>query len=215
MKIMIINPNSSDEMTLAVEKTALEFVNNRYEVICKKLENAPKFIGNDEDQAVIGLELIQMVKEYEDKVDGFIIACHLDPNLDAVKEVSKKPVTGIGEASMKMATIIGRNFSVIGANENTVILKKRLIRKYGLENSLASVRAPMKSDINMSEEDRLISAAELAVKEDRAEVIVLGCAGFSGLDKKIEEKLNVPVLDGVICGLMIISGLIEYGEMKK
>lgn len=212
---MIINPNSSDEMTLAIENTALQYVNNEYEVICKKLENAPAFIGSDADQAIIGNELLQVVKENEDKVDGFIIACHLDPNLDAVKEITSKPVTGIGEASMKMATIIGRTFSVIGANENTIILKKRLIRKYGLENSLASVRAPKGDVAQMSQEERLISAAELAVNEDKAEVIVLGCAGFSGLDKKIEEKLKVPVLDGVVCALMIISGLVKYENMKR
>lgn len=215
MKIMIINPNSSDEMTTAVEKSALLFVNNEYEIVCKKLVNAPPFIGSDADQAIIGYELLKLVKEYEDEVDGFIIACHLDPNLDAVKEITSKPVVGIGEASMKMATMIGRTFSVIGANENTIILKKRLIRKYGLENYLASVRAPKSSTGDMSEEERLISAAELAVKEDKAEVVVLGCAGFSGLDKKIEDKLHVPVLDGVICALIIISGLVKYSNMKK
>ena len=49
-----------------------------------------------------------------------------------------------------------------------------------------------------------------AVDEDMAEVIVLGCAGMTGLDKRLESELGVPVLDGVVCALIIASGLVKY-----
>lgn len=44
-----------------------------------------------------------------------------------------------------------------------------------------------------------------------AEVIVLGCAGMAGLDKRLQERLGAPVLDGVICALIIATGLAKYG----
>lgn len=50
-----------------------------------------------------------------------------------------------------------------------------------------------------------------AVEEDGAEVIVLGCAGLTGLDRKIRETLDVPVLNGVICALILTSGFARYG----
>jgi allantoin racemase len=53
--------------------------------------------------------------------------------------------------------------------------------------------------------------SEQAVEEDLAEVIVLGCAGLAGMDKKIQEELGVPVLDGVTCALIIATGLVRYG----
>ena len=56
-----------------------------------------------------------------------------------------------------------------------------------------------------------MQAARAAVEEDMAEVIVLGCAGMAGLDKRIQEALGVPVLDGVICALIIAEGLVRYG----
>jgi allantoin racemase len=43
-----------------------------------------------------------------------------------------------------------------------------------------------------------------------AEVIVLGCAGMTGLDKRLEQKLGVPVLDGVVCAFIIAVGLVKY-----
>ena len=42
---------------------------------------------------------------------------------------------------------------------------------------------------------RALSKAALA--EDRAEVIVLGCAGLAGMDKALQRSLGVPVLEGL------------------
>ena len=42
-------------------------------------------------------------------------------------------------------------------------------------------------------------------------MIVLGCAGLTGMDKLIEQELGVTVLDGVICALIVATGLVRYG----
>jgi allantoin racemase len=34
---------------------------------------------------------------------------------------------------------------------------------------------------------------------------------MTGLDKQLERDLNVPVLDGVVCALKLLEGLISYG----
>ncbi|MDD3514729.1 MAG: aspartate/glutamate racemase family protein, partial [Synergistaceae bacterium] len=114
------------------------------------------------------------------------------------------------EASMKMATMLGHSFSVIAPVERTVPNKKALVDKYGLSRDMASVR-PASIEQGADEAERLIAAGRRAVEEDMAEVLVLGCAGFAGLDKRMEKELGVPVLDGVICALIIASGLVKYG----
>jgi len=62
-----------------------------------------------------------------------------------------------------------------------------------------------------SDEEKYLQAALSALEEDMAEVIVLGCAGMAGLDKRLEEKLAAPVLDGIACALIIAAGLVKYG----
>ena len=54
------------------------------------------------------------------------------------------------------------------------------------------------------------STAEKALAIDDAEIICLGCAGMTGMDKRLQEELNIPVLDGVICALKIAEGLVGY-----
>jgi allantoin racemase len=59
--------------------------------------------------------------------------------------------------------------------------------------------------------EKLIQEGEKAIKEDGAEVLILGCAGMVGLDKEIEKIVRVPVIDGVVSALMMMESLIRYG----
>ena len=44
-----------------------------------------------------------------------------------------------------------------------------------------------------------------------AVIIVLNCAGMTGLDKRLQLKLNTPVSDGVVCALILTMGFLKYG----
>jgi len=210
MKIMIINPNSDLEMTKAIQETAENYAKD-FEVTTVSTQGAPRFIETYEDQSEAAPGMIKLVKENEREYDGFIIACHCDPNLDTIKEVTKKPVVGIGEASMKLASMLGHSFSVISMTSQSIPNKEALINKYGLQDYLASVRAAEEDKEYSSDEEKFFEVGKKTVEEDYAEVLVLGCAGMTGIDKKLEKRLGVPVLDGVICALIILKGLIEYG----
>ena len=211
MKILIINPNSDPEMTEAIKKTAGDFAGGKYEVDCLPTPGAPKFIETYEDVSKAAPGMIRLIRENEEVCDGFIIACHSDPNLDVMKEITSKPVVGIGEASMKIASMLGHKFSVISDTTHSIPNKEDLARKYHLDKALASVRAPREKDKEDIDETRYTSLARKAVEKDAAEVLVLGCAGLTGLDKPLQTAVGVPVLDGIICALVIISGLIQYG----
>ena len=210
MKILIINPNSDLEMTEAIQRTAENFSDGEFEVTCKPTPGAPKFIETYEDEIKTAPGMIQLVRENEDKFDAFIIACHDDPNLDVMKEITRKPVVGMAEASMKIASMLGHRFSVLTTSEHSIPIKEALARKYHLQDVLVSVRAPGKETIEKSNELKYMETAQSSIKEDMAEVLVLGCAGMTGLDKRLEEKLGIPVLDGIVCALIIASGLVKY-----
>ena len=211
MRILIINPNSSEAMRDAIQKTADDFADNEFEVICKSTLSAPPFIETYEDQIKAAPGMIQLIRENEDQFDAFIVACHSDINLDVLKKITNKLVVGIGEASMKMASMLGHRFSVVSIHQHSIPNKEALVHKYFLENYLASIKAPPEDMCDCGDEEKTYLAAKAAIEKDMAEVIVLGCAGMTGLDKKLQEKLGVPVLDGVICALIITTGLVKYG----
>ncbi|MCP4295866.1 MAG: Asp/Glu/hydantoin racemase, partial [Proteobacteria bacterium] len=203
--------NSDLEMTQAIKESASENRESDLEISCLLTPGAPKFIDTYQDavQAIPGM--IQLYKENEQEFDAFIIACHCDPNLDLLKEISNKPVVGIGESSMKIASMLGHRFSVISTSPHSIPNKEALIRSYHLQDQLASIKAPLEKEMDLSDHKKYLVTARRAIEEDRAEVIVLGCAGMAGLDKSLERELGVPVLDGVKCALIIASGLVRFG----
>jgi len=211
MRILVINPNSDPKMTAAIRQSACDFAADRFEVCCEATPGAPKFIETYEDDVAAAPGMLRLVRQHEDTCDAFVVACHGDSNLDAIKESTKRPVVGIGEASMKIASMLGHSFSVVTTAKRSIPPKRAQARKYHLQDLLVSVRAPDSDASDCGDEKLFLDLARVAVEQDLAEVIVLGCAGLTGMDKLIQEKLGVPTLDGVVCALMIAEGLARYG----
>jgi len=211
IKILIINPNSSELLTSNIQKTAEDYADGDFFVKTVNIPTGPEYLNYYAERAAISGDMVKIVKENEDEYDAFIIAAHCDPNLDVLKEITTKPVVAMGEASMKMATMLGHSFSVVSANLYAVPNKKRMIHEYHLDGYNASVRAPAKKLDSWSQTDVLRSEARKAVEDDLAEVVVLGSGGMCGLNKSMSEELGVPVLDGVVCSLIIACGLVKAG----
>ena len=210
MKLLIINPNSDKKMSQAILSSARQFSDGDFDVDCLSTPGAPLFIDTYQDTAAALPGMVELLNRHIADYDAFIVACHCDPNLDLMKELTNKPMVGIGEASMKIATMLGHRFSVISTDSRSVPNKEALIRSYHLQDLLASVKFPIATLENRSDEEKYLLTAQAAIEEDMAEVIVLGCAGMTGLDKRLEQKLGVPVLDGVVCALIIAAGLVKY-----
>lgn len=211
MRILIINPNSSQEMADQILQSAVAFTEDRYELACMPTPGTPDFIETYEDMDRAGPGMMKLLKENENDFDGFIVGCHYDPHLDTMKEMTAKPVVGIGQASMVMATMLGHRFSIVTTDDHSIPIHEALVQKYHLDGQLASVRAPSNEVSDLSEEEQFYTTSLEAVQQDMAEVIVLGCAGLSGLDLRLQNRLGVPVLDGVICALFMVEGWIKYG----
>jgi allantoin racemase len=211
MRILVINPNSDPEMTRAISSAAKAFAGDAFEVECRATAGAPRFIDTYEDQALAAPGMLKLVRDNQDGFDAFVVACHCDPNLDLMKEASRKPVVGIGEASMKIAAMLGHRFSVVSTASRSIPNKEALIDAYHLRGLLASVRAPREEWAEENPEERYFRTARAAIEEDGAEVIVLGCAGLAGLDRRLGERLGVPVLDPVVSALIVAWGLARAG----
>ncbi|NLY21464.1 MAG: Asp/Glu/hydantoin racemase [Tissierellia bacterium] len=208
MKILLINPNSDELVTNSMKLLAASYIEEGISIDCIDIPDAPKFIGSYYDHFLISKGLVNIIKENNDRYDGFIIGCHGDPNLELLKEITVKPLVGIGEVSMKVATLLGDSFSVIMASSDLIPNKKVMINNYGLDRYFNSVRvANVENEKKINEE--LVEACENAVYLDKSEVLVLGCAAFSGKKSIIERTLNVPVVDGVSISIGVLIGIIK------
>lgn len=218
MKLLVLNPNSDKKMAGKIQTCARHFAGDRFQVDCLCAPGGPEFLETYSDIQQSASGLIQLLQENTEKYDGFLVACGYDPNLDLLKELTCKPIVGTAEASMKIATMIGHRFSMLCTDIHSVPIKEELALHYGVERQVASVRVaqlPHCSDEGDAAPPELmeayVDACRRAANEDGAEVVVLSCAGFSGLDQLLTRQVGFPVLDGVSCGLILLEGMVRSG----
>jgi len=214
MKILCINPNSSLEMTRVIEKRCKQYSSENTEIVTKCLPEGPPSLESYQKAALAINQLVKEFVDWREQFDGFILACHSDIGVDLLREMTSKPVLGMGEASMLFAVVLGHKFSILSLKRKAIPKKEDLVKKYGFEDRCASVRETGLGANTSPKEilDRLIQEGMKAVEEDGAEVLILGCAGMGNLDEEIERDVGVPVIDGVVSALMLVESLIRYGK---
>src|SRR5258708_31245121 len=145
-----------------------------------------------------------------------IIACFDDTGLEAARSLASAPVIGIGEAAFHLATMLGHRFSAVTTLSRSIAAIETNLMKYALAGRCARVRAcevPVLSlDDPASNASAQISAEiELAKREDRAEAVVLGCAGMADLATLLTEKHGLPVIDGVASAVKLAEAFGTLG----
>lgn len=210
MKILMINPNSDENTDRILIRKAEAFPLPDTEVDVVHVKNAPRLICTYEERAASAEEMAEIIRSTEDTYDAYVVACHGDPNLDLVREISKKPVVGIAECSMKYAAAMGNGYAVVSPSLNFVSRKIALAHKYHADDLLRTVVAAKSN----SKED-LLEACMTAKNTFGVDVIVLGCANYADCDAYLEREVGIPVLDGVACALITASGLARYQKYKE
>ncbi len=218
MKILAINPNTTEEFNVDMDRVAKQYALPGTEVTVISPDEGPKSVEGSFDEALSVLSTVKVFSKFQQEYDAFIIACYSDPlSADALREITTKPVIGIAEASMQVAPLLGYKFSVVSTNERWKPLLESAVEKYGVKTRCASVRTtgltPLDLEKRSEREVKTIIRKEAlkAIEEDGAEVICLGCAGMAGFDKELEEELEVPVLDGFVCAIKVLEFFHQYG----
>ena len=216
MRILVVNPNTSPEMTRGIDGIAKKYAraDTRIETVCP--DEGPLSIESAYEEDIVALGVLEKVlKANRDGFDAVVIACFGDPHLYAAREISDVPVYGIAESAMHMACLFGYKFSIVTVLERARPIFEELVLKTGLQSKCASIRTTTLSVLDLEKDPGatlrvLTEAGKEAIEEDGAEVICLGCAGMAGLDKPMEQALGVPVLDGVVCAVKLAESAGDY-----
>jgi allantoin racemase len=216
MRILVVNPNTSEEMTRDIGVQASRYARPGTEIETVGAPWGPRSIEGHYEEHVAAVATLEAIGEHMDGVDGVVIACFGDPGLFAAREICPVPVVGIAEAAMLTACTVAFRFSVVTVLPRVRPLIEETVQRVGLTDRCASVRTTPLSVLDCERDPdaaarEIAIAARAAVAEDGAEAICLGCAGMGPLDRRVGDELGVPVLDGVACAVKLLEGIVEYG----
>ena len=216
MRIRVVNPNTTAAMTAGIAEAARMAAGPGTIIEAVTSPSGPVSIEGYYDEA---LSLPGLLKEIAAGdaagADAHVIACFDDTGLDAARQVATAPVIGIGEAAMHAAMLIANRFTVVTTLSRSIPALEHNLVKYGFDRR-GRVRASDVAVLDLEKPGsdaraRIDAEIRRAVAEDRAEAIVLGCAGMSALAADLSRAHGLPVIDGVGAAVKLAEMLVALG----
>lgn len=164
-----------------------------------------------------------------DGCDALAYVSVADYGISALRSAVSIPVIGSGEAALKFGRNIGSRFSIVTVwPTSTNFIHHDNLRRYGLLDSLASIRNVMDEEVISGSErpdafiadmqagndrtcERIIAACKRAIDEDGAEFIILGCTCMSPIASRIAANCSVPVLNPFATAVKIAETMLTLG----
>ena len=211
MNILVINPNTTVGMTEKIETAANRAAASGTQITAVTSASGPVSIEGYYDEALSVPGLLKVIRDRAD-FDAVVIACFDDTGLDAARCVTDKPVIGIGEAAYSMAGMLANKFSVVTTLARSVPALEHNLMKYGLDRRCARVRSSEVAVLDLEDDssgayEKIAAEIARAIADDKAEAIVLGCAGMTDLANKLSQQFDRPVLDGVACAVSLAEAM--------
>lgn len=215
MKIHLINPNTTANMTQKIGKAAEQVASSSTEIIATNPISGPVSIESHFDEAIGAVGVLEEIRRNPD-ADAYIVACFGDPGLLAAREMTESPVIGIAEAAFHMATLISTRFSIVTTLGRTGIIAEHLLQSYGFSHHCRKIRAAEIPVLDLEENielalNKIVEECLLAKAEDDIGAIVLGCGGMADLTQEISRRVGLPVVEGVTAAVKLAESLVSLG----
>ena len=218
MKLLLVNPNTSAAMTQAMADVARAVAAPGTVVVGRQPSFGPVSIESHFDDVFGAAGVAEQVRLAQregpgEAFDAVVIACFGDPGLDAARELTTAPVLGIAEAAFHAASFVATGFSVVTTMSRTCVIAERLVHRYGFERTCRGIHGtdiPVLALEACSDDTvaQIEAAARAALKQDRSGAIVLGCGGMAALCRTLQQRLGVPVIDGVSAAVKLAETLV-------
>jgi allantoin racemase len=220
VRLLIVNPNTTASMTVAIGESARAIARPTTEVVAVNPVDGPASIESDEDEyrCIPGLlGEVRQAAAAQRRPDAYVIACFGDPGLEQVRAIVDAPVLGIAQAAMHAAALSAGSFSVVTSMSATVPTAWALAKTYTPSQCLgvyASDIPVLQIDADPTTIEPIGDLCEKALTQDGSHAIVLGCAAMAKFASPLTERLGVPVVDGVVAATVLAEALVTMRQIN-
>jgi allantoin racemase len=216
MRILVVNVNTTESITETIAQQARAVASPGTEIVGLTPYFGAESVEGNFESYLAAIAVMDRVMAYDQPFDAVIQAGYGEHGREGLQELLNVPVVDITEAAASTAMFLGHAYSVVTTLDRTVPLIEDRLKLAGLYQRCASVRASGMAVLELEEDplaamEAIVRQAELAIREDKAEVICLGCGGMAGLDEQIRQRTGVPVVDGVTAAVTIAESLVRLG----
>lgn len=218
MRLLLANPNTSQDITDAIAAAARAAAGRDTEIKPVTARFGARVIATRTEMAVAEHAAIDLLAAEAAGCDAAIIGASLDSGLRAAREMLPIPVLGLTESALHIACLVGISFGAITSSGRSAALLREMIASYGLAGRCAGIAA-LESTAPAILTDPAGAQAAIAVQAralagQGADAIVLIGAVMAGMPARVQAQVDVPVLEGVSCAVLLAEGLVRLGLPK-
>jgi allantoin racemase len=203
--ILVVNPNTSQEMTEAIDRVAQAAAGPSANVVTIRSNNGPHTIEGALDAALATAGMLEVVADHQDPFDAVVVACFGDPGVEALRMLLRVSVVGIGAASFMHAAGLSQHFAIVTPVAGTPERYAAVTAAMGLDRQFVGTYPTPLSVADFESDDptvleTLVFHAEQAVK-DGADCLLFGCAGIADQVRDIEARVGVLCIASAAAGV--------------
>ena len=208
MRILVINPNSTEAMTAHVAAQLGLQINAGTDILQRTAAQGASVIATQQafdDGAQTSCAVLHQAIDEQLAFDKVLLACFGDPGLEAMRLITTRPVIGLAQVSIQVAERKYKPYAVVTAGAAWEAILVQRLRQWGVSNLFCGVQVMGGTGLDvfnnplaaMPAVQRAIAAARSAGSEN----IILGGAVFAGYKALMQESSidTQGVLDCVAC----------------
>ncbi|MGY9048125.1 MAG: aspartate/glutamate racemase family protein, partial [Rhodobacterales bacterium] len=149
MRILLVNPNMSTDMTDTMADIARQIAGPDVDVVPLTATRGFPYIASRAEAQIAGGIALEMIADNLSGVDAVILAAFGDPGLRAARELFDLPVIGMAEAAMMNAAMLGERFSIVTFSPVMRLWYLDCAQDSGLIGRCCGVRTPSSHPADM------------------------------------------------------------------
>lgn len=213
MRILVINANTSSEVTRRVELEARRIASADTEVIAVSAEFGPGIIRTRADNTIAAHAALSAYAQHGSDCDAVVLAVSTDTGLSALREVASVPVVGMTEAALYVACMQGGRFGLIVFDLRAQPVFREVVASHGLLSRLAGIHTITMTIEEFQNPDRVksevVAGVEKLVSDYATESVIVTGATMAGVARSLQGIAKAPLIDGISSAVVIAEGLVR------
>jgi allantoin racemase len=211
MRLLVANANTTEAITELCAASARLAAGPGTEIVPATPRFGPAVIATRAEGAIAAHGLLSLLAEHAGKVDGILLAVSHDTALEAARQLLPCPVVGMTEAACFAACLLGGRFGLVTFG-GTETYRER-IAAHGLSSRLASLvgvdATPQETVRDPEGVARKVAGGIAQAVAEGADAVILGGAALAGMADRLQAEAQVPLLDGIACGVKFAEALVS------
>jgi allantoin racemase len=213
-RIVVTNCNTTRAMTEEIVRGARDAASPGTTITGLTPAWGPESAEGWLDSYLSAAAVLDTLRGYEESYDAVVMAGFGEHGREGARELLDVPVVDITEAAAHLACLLGRRYGVVTTLDRARGQIEDSLHAAGVARNCAAVVGTGLGVLDLADSEvtvRAFLAAAERARDAGAEVLVLGCAGMTGLQEKVGAALDMPVVDGVAAAVKLAESLVGLG----